>query len=170
MDLHVALDNGMLPDAYAKYGDAADISDGLNLRSFPFEVTDINPKARALAWIFLDWDSVPVCGLPWVHWCAWTRLSPTALAEGLGLAIDEDESRNGLEIYQGYNSAAKTDRAIAVGYVGPCPPDKDHVYSLYAVALDEEPELADPFWVNELIAATRGHIVDTALIQLPSRS
>ena len=169
MELHVLLENDMLADTYAKYGDQNDIVDGLNLRSFPFEVTDINPRARALAWIFLDWDSIPVCGFPWIHWCAWTKLSPTALSEGLGLAIDEDASRNSLEIYQGYNSAAKTDRAIAQGYVGPCPPDKDHVYTLYAVALDVEPELTDPFWANELVTQSRDHIIETARISLPSR-
>ncbi len=170
MELHVLLENDMLPDVYAKYGDPADIADGLNLRSFPFEVTDIDPRARALAWIFLDWDSVPVCGFPWIHWCAWTKLSSTALQDGLGLAINEDASRQSLEIYQGYNSAAKTDHTIAQGYVGPCPPDKDHTYTLYAVTLDCEPELSNPFWVNELIAQTHGHILETTACILPSRS
>ena len=170
MELHVELDNGFLPDAYAKYGNAADLKDGLNLRSFPFEVTDIPKDAQALAWIFLDWDSTPVCGFPWIHWCAWTRLSPMALSEGLGLAIDEDMSREALDIFQGYNSAAKDDRAIATGYVGPCPPDKDHVYTLHAVAVDTAPELNDPFWANELVGALRGHVLAEATIDLPSRS
>lgn len=168
MDLTVALDaQGMLPDAYGKHCDRSDLKGHLCGRSFPFEVGDIPAGTRALAWVMLDWDSTPVCGFPWIHWCA-----QLAVEEGIEtVAVPEDASRAGIAgLMQGYTSSAKSDPAEAVGYVGPCPPDRDHVYTLHVVALDEPCALPEPFWANQLVGAARGHVLAEATVQLPSRS
>ena len=83
----------------------------------------------------------------------------------------DDVSRLGQPgLFQGYNSAAKRDPEFGVGYEGPCPPNADHVYTMHAVALDVELDLAAPFWANELVQACRGHVLGEAVTLLPSRS
>lgn len=65
MQVNVQLDEqGYLPDTYGKFSAEADQGAGMCLRSFPFEVTDVPQGTRTLAWIFMDWDSMPVCGFP----------------------------------------------------------------------------------------------------------
>lgn len=58
------LEDGHLSDAYGKYADPADCHGWSCRRSFPFEVKDIPIEAKALALVFLDWDSTPMCGFP----------------------------------------------------------------------------------------------------------
>ena len=51
--------------------------------------------------------------------------------------MDDDASRNGAKgLIQGYNSAAQSEPERGTGYIGPCPPDADHVYTLRVMALD----------------------------------
>ena len=120
---------------------------------------------RALAVFFIDWDSVPVCGFPWIHWCAYVNGD----FEG-DIEFPDDLSRNEhSRLVQGYNSAAKSEPERGVGYVGPCPPDRDHKYTLQVIALDDEPLVEAPFWANELLDACRGHAIDEAGRILPSR-
>lgn len=114
---------------------------------------------------FIDWDSVPVCGFPWIHWCAYVNGD----FEG-DIEFPDDLSRNEhSRLVQGYNSAAKSEPERGVGYVGPCPPDRDHKYTLQVIALDDEPLVEAPFWANELLDACRGHAIDEAGKILPSR-
>jgi Raf kinase inhibitor-like YbhB/YbcL family protein len=166
MKVSVALDGqGYLPDAYGKFSAAQDQGAGMCLRSFPFSVTDVPQGTQALAWIFMDWDSTPVCGFPWMHWCAY-QADVTGDVE-----FADDVSRKGRPgLVQGYNSAAKRDPQFGVGYEGPCPPDADHVYTMHVVALDAVPQLEAPFWANQLVAACRGHVLAEASVLLPSRS
>lgn len=171
MKIEVALENGMLADRFGKYAPAQDRGGhGVSKRSFPFVVSDVPQGARALAWVFYDWDSVPVCGLPWIHWDAWLGFADGAVPARV--EIPEDASRQGLAgLHEGRTSGRDAKGAFGVGYEGPCPPDKDHVYTLHVVALDAEPAgLEAPFWANELVAACRGHIVDGAKALLPSRA
>lgn len=85
-------------------------------------------------------------------------------------ALADDASRQGAPgLMQGYNSAAKSEPERGTGYVGPCPPDADHVYTLHVVALDMPLNLAEPFWANELVAAGRGHVIDQASIDIIGR-
>lgn len=167
MQVNVQLDEqGYLPDTYGKFSAEADQGAGMCLRSFPFEVTDVPQGTRTLAWIFMDWDSMPVCGFPWMHWCAYQ----TGI-EGDTVLFADDVSRLGQPgLFQGYNSAAKRDPEFGVGYEGPCPPNADHVYTMHAVALDVELDLTAPFWANELVQACRGHVLGEAVTLLPSRS
>lgn len=169
MQVHVELEGGMLPDRFGKHAPAADRPRGHgSARSFPFTASQIPDGAAALAWVFLDWDSIPVCGLPWIHWAAWTPV-PQGCSE---LAVPEDASRLGMEgLVQGHNSGRAADGdGFMTGYTGPCPPDCDHDYTLMVMALDRRPdELADGFWANQLIAASRGHTMGRAYALLPSR-
>ena len=71
MDIKVTLDErGFLPDRYAKHTDRAHLHAGVPTCSFPFEVTDVPAGTASLALTIVDFDAIPVCGFPWVHWCA----------------------------------------------------------------------------------------------------
>lgn len=48
---------------------------------------------------------------------------------------------------------------IDEGYMGPYPPDKDHIYTLTVYALDCELPLANGFYMNELLHAMEGHVL-----------
>ena len=168
MYITVELDEqGFLPNAYGKYADAADQKGRLCVRSFPFTVHEIPADAQALAWIFLDWDSTPVCGFPWIHWCA--QLDGIEGADEI--TVPEDAGRQGMPgLIQGYTSAAKSEPEVGTRYVGPCPPDCDHVYTLHVVALDEAASLDAPFWANSLVKRCKEHVLAEATIDLPSRA
>ena len=45
------------------------------------------------------------------------------------------------------------------GYMGPYPPDKDHVYTLTVYALDCELSLENGFYMNDLLHAMDGHVL-----------
>lgn len=173
MQLGVTLDEqGFLPDAFAKHAPSADKVDGTPTRSFPFGITGIPTDATALALALIDYDSIPVCGFAWIHWTAALRL-PTD-CDGR-LAVPEDASSlQAFGMVQGRNSSAAARSAtgnpqVACRYNGPQPPDKAHVYTLYAYALDDMPALAEGFWANELVWATKGHVLATARADLPAR-
>ena len=170
MELIVNLENGLLPDRFGKYAPAEDLEGGrLSRRSFGFVLNCVPYGTRAIAWILLDWDSVPVCGFPWIHWCG--VLSDI---DDVGeVLVPENASRAGyLGMREGYNSSRGADGANETGYVGPCPPDKTHGYTLRVVALDADPELPTdrPFWANELVNAARGHVLGETALVLPSRA
>lgn len=170
MRIQVRLDeHGYLPDAYAKYADTKGTYHGMPERSFPFELEDEPEGAVSLALLFFDVDSIPVCGFPWIHWCA---CGIPASATGL----PEDASRLGsFGMTQGRNSSASRivrsqDPLMTCRYNGPQPPDADHVYTLVVFALDYEPGLSEGFWANELLHAIEGHVLSKAVAQLPARA
>lgn len=165
--MHIVLDleNGFLPDTYGKYADPVDCFDWSCRRSFPFVVEEIPANTQALAICFMDWDSVPVCGFPWIHWCAYVN-GPFDGA----LAFADDVSRKGMQgLVQGYNSAAKSEPERGTGYVGPCPPDADHTYTIKVCALDTALKLTEPFWVNELVGAGHGRVIAETSANMISR-
>lgn len=160
---------GYLPDAYAKYADKEGLYLGCPVRSFPFELEDVPKQAASLALLFYDVDSIPVCGFPWIHWCA-CGIDPATRS------FAADASRNqAYGMIQGRNSSASRlvgshDPDLCCRYNGPQPPDKDHVYTLTVAALDLIPTLSEGFWANELIHACEGHELARATIQLPARA
>lgn len=170
MKIQVQLDDkGFLPDAYAKYADRKGTYAGTPVRSFPFKLEDVPENTTSLALVFYDVDSIPVCGFPWIHWCACNI--PGTVRE-----LPENASReNTFGMVQGRNSSASrlvgsSDPELTCRYNGPTPPDKTHVYTLRVYALDNTPQLSEGFWANELLHAMEGHIIAEAVAQLPSRA
>ena len=53
---------------------------------------------------------------------------------------------------------------------GPYPPDKTHDYTLTVYALDCELGLSEGYFLNEFRRAVRGHVLDEASLELPSRA
>lgn len=159
MDIQMQLEDGYLSERYAKRCDVMDREGWACRRSFPFAVTGIPEGTRALGILYMDWDSIPVCGFPWIHWCA-VATPAHADFDGTWEAPDDLSRGCAARIEQGYNSACKSEPGIGVGYVGPCPPDADHGYTLTIFALDEDPQLGEPFWASELVDLAREHALE----------
>lgn len=89
--------------------------------------------------------------------------------------IPENASHSGeFSFVQGSNSclsrAEETSEEVIRGYIGPCPPDKDHRYTLTVYALDCELDLQPGFYFNELHWALQGHILDSEELNVVSRA
>ena len=168
MQISVPLEQGMLPDRFGKYSDESLRRDGNCIHSFPIQIDNIPEDTQSLALAFIDYDSTPVCGFTWIHWIACGIPADTTLIpEG----ASHDES---FTCVQGSNScvsrAAETHDEVICGYVGPCPPDRDHTYTLRLYALDCELNLSRGFYYNELHWAIQGHVIDEAELNIMSHA
>ena len=168
MEITVSLPNNLLPDKYGKYAAADDIKNGKPIISFPIKLSDIPVDAKTIALTFTDPDSIPVCGFEWIHWTM-------ANIPNSQLEIPENFSRLAQSpIVQGKNSTASPlfdgPKDLATGYNGPYPPDQTHDYILKVFALDDNLNLENGFWMNELLHQMDGHILDQAQITIPSRA
>lgn len=168
MELKVKLDeNGYLPDEYAKFAKVK-LAD-LAITSFPFEIINPPKESKSFALTFIDFDSVPVCGFVYIHWlCA---NIPANLLE-----IPKNFSQKDKFIIQGSNSCASkllyypNEEKLLHRYVGPKPPDKDHIYTLTLYALSEELQLEDGYFLNEFRRAIEGKVLAKACLEIKARA
>ena len=166
MRIDVALENGLLPDKYSKYSDIK--INGNPVMSFPIDIREVPCGAKTLALTFVDFDSIPVCGFAWIHWTA--ANIPADI-----VTIPENASQDGsFGMVQGVNSCAspfvgEKDERVINHYIGPTPPDKNHVYKLTVYALDCELDLTDGFFLNELLERIENHVLDKAELKIPAR-
>jgi len=162
-------ENGFLADEFSKYATGDDVYGGQPVKSFPIKLHKIPKKTQPLALTLIDFDAVPVSGFPWIHWVA-------ANFPGSTREIPMDVSRtNAIPHVHGRNSNAgslvgNTDPQVFQNYTGPFPPDRDHDYSLTIYALNTKLDLADGFWLNDLLHQINGHVLDTATITLRGRA
>lgn len=171
MKISVALENGLLPDRFGKFAEDKDLVDGHPNRSFPIEITDVPEHAKSLALVFVDFDSIPVCGFCWIHWLACDIPANTQL-------IPEHASfEQSVPMVQGSNSdwsrmaGGSTNPLVYCRYAGPYPPDKTHVYTLTVYALDcESLGLEEGYLLNDMRKTMAGHVIDRARVELPSRA
>lgn len=170
MQIHVALENGLLADKFGKYAPEQDRLEGFPVRSFPIEIEGVPQGAQSLAIAFIDYDAIPVGGFCWIHWTACDVPPDTTV-------IPEDASRTGaVPMVQGRNSNwspmahGSANSHVHSRYCGPQPPDATHAYTLNVYALDCELDLPEGFYLNELRRAMRGHVLDHASVELPSRA
>lgn len=168
MKISVPTINGVLEDKYSKHAAAPYMYKGNPICSFPVEFEDIPDNAKSLALVFVDFDSIPVCGFAWIHWLAANIPADT-------LELPENASaENALNMVQGANSCisgfvGETEKKIIYRYTGPTPPDKDHKYTLTAYALDCMLDLKEGYYLNEFLDASDGHIIDKASVKLIGR-
>lgn len=171
MQVHVALENGLLPDRFGKFASADDMLEGFPVRSFPIEVEGVPSSAKSLALAFVDFDAIPVGGFCWIHWTACDIPPATTL-------IPENASATGaVSMVQGANSNwspmahGSLNPQVFSRYCGPQPPDKTHEYTLTVYALDcPSLGLREGFYLNELRRALRGHVIERARIEIPGRA
>ncbi|PWF99820.1 YbhB/YbcL family Raf kinase inhibitor-like protein [Levilactobacillus bambusae] len=161
MKISVPLQNGVLPDQYAKYATGSDVHNGQPVRSFPIRIEDAPEGTQSFALSLLDFDAIPVSGFPWIHWVA--ANFPGDITE-----IPEDDSRTLVVPHTlGKNSNAgslinETNPSIIEHYTGPFPPDADHTYTLTVYALKSVLDLEEGFWLNELMHDADSQTLTTA--------
>ena len=170
MRISTPLDNNMLPDRYGKYAPDDARIEGQPTCSFPIDIAEVPAGAASIALAFLDWDAIPVGGFCWIHWIA-ANIAPDCAH------IPENASQSGeIPLVQGANSNwspfldRTDDPRLIHRYTGPCPPDKDHTYTLYAFALDCELDLDEGFYLSEMRRAMQGHVIEMAQLDIVSRA
>lgn len=119
---------------------------------------------KTLALVFIDYDAIPVCGFPWIHWTvANIDPIPGELTENASV------TQSLLEGVTSWSSGLlpeewKLAQDEDMGYGGCAPPDKTHVYQVEVYALDTFLALKRGFYLNELLHAIEGHVLEkTAL-------
>jgi hypothetical protein len=135
-------------------------------RSFHLTWSDLPKDAKTLALIFVDYDAIPVCGFPWIHWaCANIDPKLNELPENASAEMNLLQGVNSRisPFLQGNKKISKED---AIGFAGCAPPDKTHTYTLYVYALDTKLNLAKGFYANELIKAIEGHILAQTKLEM----
>lgn len=162
MRVKVETEQGYLPEKYSKHAAERCKFKGWPIVSFPISLEEVPVGTKSFALTVIDFDAVPVCGFPWIHWVACD-------IPGTIRNIPENASvNNALNIVQGKNSFAskfvdENDPQIICHYVGPAPPDKDHKYTIDIYALDcETLHLSNGFYLNELYDKTEKHILAKA--------
>ncbi|HEL1624816.1 TPA: YbhB/YbcL family Raf kinase inhibitor-like protein [Streptococcus suis] len=156
MKINVPFRENILPKRFGKEAKSEDVIQDNPVRSFPFEIKELPAGARYVAITLIDYDAVPICSFPWIHWLV-TDIdvvnSEVVIPENFSLDYKAT-------IKQGKNSFSspflETDYTeIDSIFVGPTPPDKDHRYTLEVFALSAKTDLKNGFYYNELLDAVR---------------
>lgn len=166
MKITIPTEGKFLPEKYSKHSDVK--LNGNPIVSFPVEFSEVPSNAKSLALVFVDFDSIPVCGFAWIHWLA-ANIAPDTVT------LAEDASRKAVGMVQGTNSCAspfvgERDVNVTHRYIGPCPPDKDHIYKVTAYALDCMLDLDEGFFLNEMLKKMDGHIIEKASAEFIGRA
>ena len=112
----------------------------------PLEITGV-PEGTISLTIIMDDPDVPASVRPeqmWDHWLCWNIPPQTS-------AITEGAEPQGVV---GHNSGGKK------GYMGPCPPDREHRYFFKLYAIDTMLDIPETATKDELLAAMGGHILE----------
>ena len=150
MKLSSPFKDNVLPDTYAK-GASVQVR-GNAVISFPFKIEDAPKGTKTFAWTFVDYDSIPVCGFAYIHWAADMTVVPKDFSR-----LDAKHTHGKNSLVSKFLNEDNSD--IYDGYMGPYPPDKDHVYTLTVYALDCELPLENGFYMNDLRHAIKGHVL-----------
>lgn len=147
--------NNYLPNKYTKHALESDLYQDYPVVSFPINIAEIPENTESLALSFIDYDSIPVCGFAWIHWCACNI--------PVNESIPEDISRFG-NIIQGKNSFCTgyediDDINIIERYVGPMPPDTTHIYTLTVYALDTKLNMPHGYFLNDFYKKIGKHVL-----------
>ncbi|MCI2061536.1 MAG: YbhB/YbcL family Raf kinase inhibitor-like protein [Eubacteriaceae bacterium] len=150
-----AIENGFFSDRFGSHGDDFNTL-GVPSRSIPFEITDPPDGTMSYALILDDSDAIPVCGHIWTHWTA-ANITRTV--------VGENESITAGDFVQGVNSWYQGGSKVEfTGYGGMAPPDRTHVYDLHIYALNDMLNVEQGFTVEEMRAAMKGHVIESARI------
>lgn len=153
-----ALVDGYWLDRYGKRGEQFN-AEGRPLFSPGFTLEEVPVGTVSFALLMHDPDAIPVCGFSWIHWVCANILEP---------GIPADTTLESPDFVQGINSLSGSlgaEAPRAQGYGMMAPPNADHEYELRVSALDCVLNLAPGFGGNDLWRASRGHILDTAVVR-----
>ena len=126
--------NGAIPTVYTC--DGSDINP-------PLTIEDLSQEAKSLTLIMEDPDAPTGT---WNHWIVF-NIPPTT-----------NEIKEGVPPEGVYGAGTNG----AVGYHGPCPPDKEHRYFFKLYALDTTLGLPEGVTKEQVLEAMNGHIIEEA--------
>ena len=107
-------------------------------------IKDVPAEAKSLVLIMDDPDAMGVVGKIWVHWIIWN--------------IDPSTDEIPENSIPSNSIQGKTDFG-EIGYGGPAPPDKEHVYIFKLYALDNKLDLNEGSTKSEVETAMKDHII-----------
>ncbi|BDQ31881.1 hypothetical protein NZNM25_20210 [Nitrosopumilus zosterae] len=116
----------------------------------PLLIDKIPEGTESLALIMDDPDAMKAVGKVWVHWVLWNIPSNTQ-------EIKENSIPEG-------SVEGKTDFG-EIGYGGPAPPDKEHLYIFKLYALDTKLDLGQNSIKTDLEESMKNHILAEAKLE-----
>ena len=118
--------------------------------SIPLKISQVPDGTKSLVLIMDDPDAMGAVGKVWVHWILWNI--PPNIKE-----IEENSIPQG-------SIEGKTD-FDEIGYGGPAPPDKEHLYIFKLYALDVELNLEKNSTKTDLEESMKNHILIEAKLE-----
>ena len=132
---------GVIPKKYGyKYGNI----------SPPLKINEIPENTISLVLIMDDPDAMGAVGKIWVHWVVW-NIDPK------NCDFKENSTPK-------YCSEGKTDFG-EIGYGGPAPPDKEHMYIFKLYALDQKLDIVEGSTKQEVESSMKNHIIEETILQ-----
>ncbi len=159
--------NGYLQPEYGGNAPEGQLVDGLSPLSPEISWTKV-PGAKSYALELIDYDSAGACGLVFVHWTvaniSGTRLERNASLTDKAIVQGANSCTDGIYSNGDLSAAQKLQANLANSrYVGPCPPDGDHMYTVRVYALDVPAlDLKPGYFIGGLHRAMSGHVVAEA--------
>lgn len=165
MELHsTGISDGNIHPRFGNKGDQF-FKDIMPNRSLPLEWSNLPDNTSTLALTMIDFDAVPPCGFPWIHWTV-ANIDP----KQSGLIENASCELNLLEGANSWSSgllpdASRLSQLESAAYGGCAPPDKRHQYDITLYALDITLNLDQGFYLNELLSIIEGHVLDHASLR-----
>ena len=113
----------------------------------PLTIRGVPQNTKSLVLIVDDPDAMGPAGKIWVHWIIWNIESTT-------IEIKENSIPNGA--IEGKNDFGE------IGYGGPAPPDKEHIYIFKLYALDNKLNLNEGSTKSDIEKSIKNHILAEA--------
>lgn len=168
-----SISNNYLQDAYGHRG--TDFIKTKPCRSFHIGWSDLPKNTKSLALIFIDYEAIPVCGFPWIHWTM-ANIDPNLgeLPENFSVQNKSTHHLKPSKFIEGVTSWNSKllppewflEKEDATGYGGAAPPDRTHLYTVDLFSLDTDLNLKRGFFMNELLEKMEGHILGQAKLQM----
>ena len=118
--------------------------------SIPLNISNVPQDASSLVVIMDDPDAMGAVGKVWVHWVLWNIPATTT-------EIAENHIPD--KAIQGMTDFGK------IGYGGPAPPDKEHVYVFKLYALDCMLDLKQDSTKANVLKAMQDHIIEETVLK-----
>ncbi|WP_143462217.1 YbhB/YbcL family Raf kinase inhibitor-like protein [Levilactobacillus enshiensis] len=169
MDIQFPFALPTLPDQYGINQPAAQLIDGINLRSFPFTVNDLPATAQTVAFSVIDHDTIPIVGYSWIHWLGAnlpvrdsTVVVPVAASQAESFVQGTNSMANIIDTIRQPAAFRQQGYDLTRHYTGPRPQGGTHIFRLDVYALDVVLPLQNGYLYNEFLRAIEGHVCQQA--------
>ena len=116
----------------------------------PLKINEIPTNTISLVLIMDDPDAMGAVGKIWVHWVVWN--------------IDPKNSKFEENLIPAGSVEGKTD-FDEIGYGGPAPPDKEHMYIFKLYALDQKLDVSKGSTKKEIESVMKNHILSESTLE-----